>query len=99
MAVDAREQSVLTAVTAYTTTVVSAFQRKKSGLHLAWSISNGAQRKAAVKTAWTVFAQSKKSARQTYKNARQTAWDAFRKAAKVCNESMSDESYKGNEDL
>ncbi len=99
MAVDAREDSVLSAVTAYTTTVVSAFQKKKSDLHTAWSISDATQRKASVKTAWTIFAQSKRSARATYKKARQTAWSTFRKAAKLCNESMTDEAYKGNEDL
>ncbi|OGJ79534.1 hypothetical protein A2412_00180 [Candidatus Peribacteria bacterium RIFOXYC1_FULL_58_8] len=32
-AVDAREQSVLTAVTTYTSSVLSAFQQKKSALH------------------------------------------------------------------
>lgn len=99
MAVDAREDSVLSAVTAYTTTVVSAFQKKKSDLHSAWSVSDASQRKAAVKTAWATFSQSKKSAQKTYKKARQTAWSTFRKAAKLCNESMSDEAYKGNEDL
>lgn len=99
MAVDAREGAVLKAVNAYTTSIVSAFQKKKSDLHSAWAISDAGQRKAAVKTAWATFSQSKKSARKTYRNARQTAWSTFRKASKVCGESMSDEAYKANEDL
>ena len=98
-AVDAREESVLAAVTSYTSSVVSAFQTKKTALHAAWAISDNAQRKAAVKTAWATFAQSKKAAKQTYKTARQTAWSNFQKAAKQCSESMSDEMYKANEDL
>lgn len=96
---DAREEVVLSAVNAYTTGIISAFQTKKTALHNAWAITGSAERKAAVKNAWTAFAQSKKAAKKTYKDARQTAWSTFKKAAKVCNESMSDETYKSNEDL
>lgn len=98
-AVDAREQAVLSAVTAYTSSLVSAFQQKKTALHNAWSITDTVQRKASVKSAWAAFTQSKKSAKKTYKDARQTAWSTFKKAAKLCNESMSDEVYKANEDF
>lgn len=90
---------MLTAVNAYTTSIISAFQTKKTALHAAWSIADSSQRKAAVKTAWTAFAQSKKAAKATYKTARQTAWSNFQKAAKQCKESMSDEMYRANEDL
>lgn len=98
-AVDAREQAVLSALGTYTSSVVSAFQTKKTALYAAWALSDAAQRKAAIKNAWTVFAQSKKSARETYKSARQTAWSTFKKTAKTCNEPMSDEGYSAHEDL
>lgn len=98
-AVDARETAVLSSLTAYTNSIVAAFQTKKSGLHDAWSIGDASQRKASIKTVWTTFAQSKKGARKTYQTARQSAWENFKKSSKTCRESMSDEMYKANEDL
>jgi len=98
-AVDAREVAVLSSLTTYTNSVVTAFQAKKNALHDAWAITDASQRKASIKTAWMTFDQSKKSARKTYQTARQVAWNNFKKASKTCNEPMSDEMYRANEDL
>lgn len=98
-AVDARETAVLAALTTYTNGVIAAFQVKKTGLHDAWAMSDAAQRKASIKTVWTTFAQSKKSARKAYQVARKTAWSNFKQSAKTCKESMSDEMYGAHEDL
>jgi hypothetical protein len=40
--------------------------------------------KAAVKTAWSVFSASEKSARKTWQSTRNGAWATYRTAAVAC---------------
>jgi hypothetical protein len=98
-AVDTREQAILTGLSAFTASLQSAFQQRKTALHDAWAITDTAQRKAAIKTAWQTFKQSKQTAQLTFKKARNAAWEAFRIATKTCGEKTSDEGYKTNENI
>lgn len=99
VAVDTREQAILTGLSAFTTSLQSAFGQRKTALYAAWGISDAAQRKATVKTAWMTFKQSKQTAQKTFRTARRTAWTNFKTAARKCGETSTDESFQGNEEI
>jgi len=98
-AVDTREQAILNSLSAFTTSLQNAFSTRKTALHAAWAISDSGQRKAAIKSAWMTFKQSKQLAQRTFRNARRIAWTNFKTAARQCGTSITDESYKGNEEI
>ena len=83
-AVDAREQSIMSAWVSYNTSMTAAFSTRALALHAAWGMTDASARKTAIKAAWSAFAASRKSAMQAHKTAKQAAWKTFRTAAKSC---------------
>jgi hypothetical protein len=96
-AVDAREGSLLTAVTTFTTSIQAAYTARKNTLHDAWALTDSKQRKEAIKTAWKTFKDAKKAARKKFKDDSRAAWKTFRTAAKSCKGGATDTSDVGGE--
>ncbi len=84
-AVNTREQALITAMTAYTASLNSAYSARATALRAAYAITTGlADVKSARKTAWNTFNSSKKAARITWRDARNAAWALYRTTAIAC---------------
>jgi len=83
-AIDVREQAILSAYGVFSADMLKAFQGRRSALQVAWGNEYLAQRKAAIKSVWNAFNQAKKAAQKGFKVARESAWQAFRAAARTC---------------
>jgi len=94
-----REQAILTNLSIFTAGLQSAFAQRKIALNSAWNITDAKQQKAAVKSAWMTFRQSKQLAQKNFRTARQIAWSNFKTAMLICGVNPNDESLKRNEDI
>jgi hypothetical protein len=83
-AVNAREQSIDSALTTYTTAITAAYNARATALASAYGMSTSAGVRASLKTAWSAFSVSMKSTRNSWSSARTTAWAKFRTDAKAC---------------
>ena len=83
-AVDAREASIGTAFSTFSTTESAALAARATALHTAWSITDTKARKAARATAWSTFSTANKNAYTALRMARKTAWSTFATASKAC---------------
>jgi hypothetical protein len=82
--VNAREQALGTAMTAYTTSLTSAYTARAAALQAVYNLGTLAEIKSAAKAAWTTFSESKKAARLAWQTARNNAWKAYRTTATAC---------------
>ena len=83
-AVDAREQSIGAAFSAFSTTESAALTARASALHTAWAITDATARRAARSAAWSTYTTANRSAFSTLRAARKAAWSAFATASKAC---------------
>lgn len=83
-AVKAREDALIAGFSAFSSSVLNAYNARASALATAWGKTEKTERQAGIKAAWTAFQSSAKTARQTWMTARKTAWKTFRTAAKKC---------------
>lgn len=83
-AVAAREASLSTGMTAYTSALNGAYATRGTELAAAYGKTTNAEVKAGVKVAWTNFKTSVQTARKGWRSAQKSAWEQFRAAAKTC---------------
>ncbi len=83
-AVHTREQSLDAAMTTFTNAESAAYSARAAALQTAYSQSTLTAVKAGVKTAWSTFSASIKSARKAWQTARNNAWTTYRTAAVAC---------------
>jgi hypothetical protein len=99
-AVSAREDSLNTALTTYTSAIESAYSARSSALVLAYAQSDSNAIRSSVKTAWQQFTSSSQGAKHAWQKSRENAWSTFRNAIKSCGpaaSSVADTSNAGSE--
>ena len=82
-AVIARENSIVSAFSAFSASMTSAHQTRLNDLSNAWNLS-GKERKTAVKNAWNTFKTSSKTVANTLKNSKKSVWSSFEASRKTC---------------
>lgn len=83
-AVDAREASIGTAWTTYSTAMTTALSARRTALATAWGTADAKTRRSLRADAWKAYRESSRSAHTTLKTARKTAWDAYKTASRAC---------------
>ncbi len=83
-AVGAREQSLGTAMTAFTNATNTAYTARATALATAYTQTTNASVKSSVNSAWSTFTSSMKTARQAWQSARTSAWNQYRTSANLC---------------
>ncbi len=84
-AVSARETAIDAGLTAYTQAVATAYSARATALTQAYATATSTQAvKVGVKSAWSAFNSSFKSAGSTWRTAKSGAWSAFSSAVKAC---------------
>jgi hypothetical protein len=78
-----REGEIIDAFSAFTTSMKSALETRKTALVAANAKTEKADRQSARKSAWTTFKSAKKSADSTYKSARKEAFADFKDTVKT----------------
>ena len=95
-AVGTREDAIASGLTAYTTAMSSAFSSRKSALVAAWAMPARTDRNAAIKSAWSAFHSSEKTATASWKQSKKEAWSVFKTASVDCKAGSTGESgYSG----
>lgn len=84
MAVNIREQAINNAVTKFTTEFSSAYSARASALKNAYALTNTKDVKGAIKTAWSSFNSSIKTARKNWQTSKNAAWTQFKTASVAC---------------
>lgn len=79
-----RESAILAANTATASATNSGLTARTADLYKAWMITDGAERRTAVKTAWDNWKKLMKATQESDKNARDAAWRTFRTEAQTC---------------
>ena len=79
-----RDNSVIAAVDAYHTAVVSALTARRNAFSAAWAITDRMARKEALKEAIDDFRSARKAAGDSYRTAKENAWKEFAKDRKAC---------------
>lgn len=83
-AVATRESALAIGVTAHNQAVQTAYSTRATALADAYKQTTVAGVKGAVKTAWSSFNSSVKSANKTWKKVQSDTWSTFKTAAKAC---------------
>lgn len=84
-AVDMREEAVISARVSFNAKIIAALTTRRSSLKTAYTIANNADRKVAIKAAFTVYVKATADARTQYKTEVKTSWKTFTDAVKKCN--------------
>lgn len=88
-AVIKREEALIVGFDTYATALKTARGARKDALALAWDKTVASERRLAVKSADKTFAESSRSARKTWNDARRAIWRAFEVDRKACNVAVS----------
>ena len=86
-----REDSVISAMNAFHTAMISAMNTRKTSLESLWTLPKASDRKIAREKLHTVYRESINTAHKNLKNARDGAWTSFKADAKACGVSNTDE--------
>ena len=62
----------------------AGLQARMTALDAAWSLTDSKARNAAIKAAWTAWAQASSSAAKAMRTAKNAAWTQFRADGKAC---------------
>jgi hypothetical protein len=93
-AVAVREAALALALGKHSESVGAAYATRANVLAGAYSNTTKIAVRAGVKVAWADFSKSVKSANETWKASRRSAWSAFKTSTKACK--MTDVSDSGN---
>lgn len=88
-AVATRENSLSSGMSTYSQSVNSAYTKRATDLATAYSQTTGEAVKTGVKSAWSGFASTTKTAKRSWKNTRDNAWKTFKTSVKACKASTS----------
>ncbi len=83
-AVDAREVSIATAWTNYSTAMSTALSTRRAALHTAWGTADRVQRISLRHGSWLAFKTASTTAHVALKTAKNTAWSTWRTAMNAC---------------
>ncbi len=83
-AVSVRETSLITGIGAYTKATSDAYSARASALQGAYGQTTLAAVKTAVKSVWSTFNSSMKTARKDWQTARNAAWAKYRTSVAAC---------------
>ncbi|MCM8787158.1 MAG: peptidoglycan-binding protein [Candidatus Omnitrophica bacterium] len=84
LAVEKRENSIISSWEAYTSKVKSAYETRKNELIAAWAIIDPSQRQIAVKNAWDKYREAVKLAQTEWFQTRKNSWLQFTQEANGC---------------
>ncbi len=98
-AVSARETSLSAGAALQTQAVAAAYAARATALTAAYTGTDAAAVKTAVKKAWSDFAAATKGAKLTWQKNKESSWKTYREAAKACKgaESITDSQNAGTE--
>jgi len=89
VAVATREASLIGGMSAFNTSVNTAYSTRATDLATAYSKTTGAEVRAGVSVAWKSFNTSTRTAQKTWRTTKDSAWKAFKTSAKACKGSES----------
>ncbi len=91
-AVATREASLVAGMSAFNTSINTAYSTRSVDLATAYSKTTGAEVRGGISVAWKSFNTSTKSAQKTWRTTRESAWSTFKTSAKACKgtESVTD---------
>ena len=91
LAVNAREQNIITAWNTYSSAQQTALNTRSTALSAAWTAPSSTTRqiKLAVDKAWATYRLSHKTAVMAHNASTTAAWNTFRAAAKTCKATQS----------
>lgn len=88
MAVEKRENALLSAYDTNASKIKTAHETRKADLLTAWSVQDPKERHTAIKTAWDKYRQSLKTATSEWNQGRKTIWSQFAQDVKNCKASV-----------
>jgi hypothetical protein len=91
-AAEKRDNAMIVAVDVYVTSVKTALVARRDALKAAWAITEQKARQTAIKNAWNKYKDALKTARETFRKAKNVAWDLYKTERKACgtNATMDD---------
>jgi len=98
-AVDKREDAIISAWDTYAANYKAALETRQTALLAAWTDTNKATRRAAVRNAWRNFRKSRRATWRTRRSAILSAWRQFKTDRIACGAQSADESGTQSEDL
>ncbi len=90
-AIEKRDNAVISALNIFNSSVSLALAARRDALKAAWDLTDKAQRKEALKTAWGNYKTSLKDSRTTLKDTKKTTWKQFYIDRKACGKAVSGE--------
>ncbi len=98
-AIATREAAIDAAVGVHASAVQAAYATRATELSGAYSNTTAKTLQVGIKTAWADFNKTVKAAATVWKTSRNSAWSAFRTAAKACKatSSITDSTNSGSE--
>ncbi len=94
--VAAREASLGSAMTAFTTDSNTAYTKRASDLASAYTQSGQSAVRSAVRSAWQHFSAARTVAKKAWQSSRDSAWSQFKTAVRSCGSAAASLSDSGN---
>lgn len=83
-AVETRDNAILQAWSTYSDGVTAELTARKTAFKAAWGDAEKKSRRKSLLTAWETWRKSRRSASQTFSQAKRTAWKEYTKSSKAC---------------
>lgn len=83
-AIEKRDSAIVPAFNAFSSSVVTALETRKTELKAAWEKTNTAERRLALRDAWKKYKKAVTDARKQLRTAKKTAWQQFAQEAQAC---------------
>ncbi len=96
LAMEKREDAIITAWTAHGIAINKALTTRKSELSDAWAKTTPKERNEARNTAWNNYGKSVKAATETLKNARKSAHTTFGNDTRACGTEVPNEDKRAD---
>lgn len=95
-AVEKRENALVVAIDAHSTTLKTALTTRGTDLKAAWGISNNKQRQAAINAAWSKYNRSAKTINENLRKARNQNWQMYELSRRKCGVQYQNEEGSKN---
>ncbi len=90
-AVSAREQSLVSGLSAFNAAEMNALTTRKTALASAWGTADVSARRVAVKAAWDAYLKADKEAMKQWESSQKSVWSTFRASVRNCSGAASTE--------
>lgn len=96
-AVEKRDSAIITAHSAFSTSITSALTARKDALKLSWAKPTREERSSSRKAAYDTFRSAQKSAHSTLRTVRISSWNTFNTEMKACGVSKEAHGERASE--